>query len=99
MTGGGLAGNLARVLPPSVDAVVDRRTWTRPSVFDLVARLGPVAEPEIERTLNVGVGMVAVLPDGPAAVRLLAERGVLAWVAGEIVPGTGTARLTGSHPA
>ena len=99
VTGGGLAGNLARVLPPTVDAVVDRGTWTRPPVFDLVARLGPVAEPEIERTLNVGVGMVAVLPDGATAVRLLAERGVPAWVAGEIVPGTGAARLTGTHPA
>jgi phosphoribosylformylglycinamidine cyclo-ligase len=97
VTGGGLAGNLARVLPPTADAVVDRSTWTRPPVFDLVARLGPVAPAEIERTLNVGVGMVAVLPDGPAAVRLLADRGVLAWVAGEIVPGNGQARLVGTH--
>jgi phosphoribosylformylglycinamidine cyclo-ligase len=98
VTGGGLAGNLARVLPPTADAVVDRSTWARPPVFDLVARLGPVAPAEIERTLNVGVGMVAVLPDGPAAVRLLADRGVPAWVAGEIVPGTGQARLVGTHP-
>jgi phosphoribosylformylglycinamidine cyclo-ligase len=97
VTGGGLAGNLARVLPPTVDAVVDRSTWTRPPVFDLVARLGPVAPAEIERTLNIGVGMVAVLPDGPAAVRLLADRGVPAWVAGEVVPGTGQARLVGTH--
>jgi phosphoribosylformylglycinamidine cyclo-ligase len=97
VTGGGLVGNLARVLPPTADAVVDRSTWTRPPVFDLVARLGPVAPAEIERTLNVGVGMVAVLPDGPAAVRLLADRGVAAWVAGEIVPGDGQARLVGTH--
>ena len=97
VTGGGLAGNLARVLPPTVDAVVDRSTWTQPPVFDFVARLGPVAPAEIERTLNVGVGMVAVVPDGPAAVRLLADRGVPAWVAGELVPGTGLARLVGTH--
>jgi phosphoribosylformylglycinamidine cyclo-ligase len=97
VTGGGLAGNLARVLPPTVDAVVDRSTWIRPPVFDLVARLGPVAPAEIERTLNVGVGMVAVVPDGPAAVRLLTDRGVPAWVAGELVPGTGLARLVGTH--
>jgi phosphoribosylformylglycinamidine cyclo-ligase len=97
VTGGGLAGNLARVLPPTVDAVVDRSTWTRPPVFDLVALLGPVAPAEIERTLNVGVGMVAVLPDGPAAVRLLTDRGVPAWVAGEVVPGTGLARVVGTH--
>jgi phosphoribosylformylglycinamidine cyclo-ligase len=97
VTGGGLAGNLARVLPPTADAVVDRSTWTRPPVFDLVARLGPVAPAEMERTLNVGVGMVAVVPDGPAVVRLLIHRGVPAWVAGEIVPGTGEARLVGTH--
>jgi phosphoribosylformylglycinamidine cyclo-ligase len=98
VTGGGLAGNLARVLPAGLTAVVDRGTWTRPPVFDLVGRLGPVAEPELERTLNVGVGMVAVVPDGPAAVRLLTGRGVPAWVAGEVVPGAGTARLVGTHP-
>jgi phosphoribosylformylglycinamidine cyclo-ligase len=98
VTGGGLAANLARVLPPALDAVVDRATWTRPPVFDLVARIGPVAPAEIERTLNVGVGMVAVVPDGPAAVGLLAERGVPAWIAGEVVPGSGTASLVGAHP-
>jgi phosphoribosylformylglycinamidine cyclo-ligase len=97
VTGGGLAANLARVLPPTLDAVLDRASWTRPPVFDLVARLGPVAEPEIERTLNIGVGMLAVLPDGPAAVRLLAARGAPAWVAGEIVAGSGRARLIGEH--
>jgi phosphoribosylformylglycinamidine cyclo-ligase len=98
VTGGGLAGNLAGCC---------RRRWTRSStgrpgpdrpVFDLVARLGPVAPAEIERTLNIGVGMVAVLPDGAAAVRLLADRGVPAWVAGEIAPGSGRALLVGTHP-
>jgi phosphoribosylformylglycinamidine cyclo-ligase len=98
VTGGGLAGNLARVLPGTVDAVLDRATWTPPPIFDLVARLGPVSRPELERTLNIGVGMIAVLPDGPAAVRLLTERGVPAWVAGEIVPGSGEASLVGEHP-
>ncbi|HEV7653911.1 MAG TPA: phosphoribosylformylglycinamidine cyclo-ligase [Mycobacteriales bacterium] len=98
VTGGGLAGNLARVLPPTLDAELDRGTWTRPPVFGLVARLGPVAPAEIERTLNIGVGMVAVVPDGPVAVGLLADRGVPSWVAGEIVPGSGVARLVGDHP-
>jgi len=98
VTGGGLAGNLARVLPPELDAVVDRATWTPPPVFGLLARLGPVARPELERTLNLGIGMVAVVPDGEAAVRLLADRDLLAWVAGEVVPGSGEVRLTGTHP-
>jgi phosphoribosylformylglycinamidine cyclo-ligase len=98
VTGGGLAGNLARVLPPALDAVVDRATWTPSPVFDLVARLGPVGPAELERTLNLGVGMVAVVPDGDAAVRLLTGRGVPAWVVGEVRPGTGRARLVGAHP-
>ncbi len=98
VTGGGLAGNLARVLPPTVDAVVDRATWAPPPVFDWIGAHGPVAPSELERTLNLGVGMIAVLPDGPAAVRLLVERGVPAWIAGEIVPGSGEARLVGAHP-
>ena len=98
VTGGGLAGNLARVLPPTVDAEVDRATWTPPPVFGWVAGHGPVEPAELERTLNLGVGMVAVLPDGPAAVRRLAERGVPAWIAGRIVPGSGQARLVGAHP-
>ena len=59
-----------------------------------MARLGAVAPAEIERTFNVGVGMVAgrCRPTGGGR-RLLAARGVPAWVAGEVVPGTGRARL------
>ncbi|HVD29004.1 MAG TPA: phosphoribosylformylglycinamidine cyclo-ligase [Mycobacteriales bacterium] len=98
ITGGGLAGNLARVLPPGVDAVVDRGTWTPPPVMALVGRLGPVETAELERTLNLGLGMVALVPDGPVAVELLNGRGVPAWVAGEVVRGTGEASLVGSHP-
>jgi phosphoribosylformylglycinamidine cyclo-ligase len=93
VTGGGVAGNLARVLPPTADAVVRRSTWTPPPVFELIGRLGPVTRPELERTLNMGVGMVAVVPDGPAAVELLAARGVAAWIAGEVIPGSGQAEL------
>jgi phosphoribosylformylglycinamidine cyclo-ligase len=98
VTGGGLAGNLARVLPATLDAVVDRASWTPPPVMELVGRLGPVAPAELERTVNLGVGMVALVPDGDAAVRLLAGRGIPAWVAGEVARGTGAARLTGAHP-
>ncbi len=97
VTGGGLAGNLARVLPPTVDAVVERATWTPPPVVDLIGRLGPVTPEELERAFNVGVGMVAAVPDTDAAVRLLTGRGVPAWVVGEVVPGTGEARLTGRY--
>jgi phosphoribosylformylglycinamidine cyclo-ligase len=55
----------------------------------------------MERVFNMGVGMIAIVAreDADDALRLLAERGLPAWLAGEITPGSGHARLTGSHPA
>jgi phosphoribosylformylglycinamidine cyclo-ligase len=101
ITGGGLAGNLARVLPPGVDARVDRTSWAVPPVFRLIGERGRVPREELERTFNLGVGMVALLPAEAVngAIALLGSRGVPAWVAGDVVPGTGEARLDGSHPA
>ncbi|HOU91152.1 MAG TPA: AIR synthase-related protein, partial [Polyangiaceae bacterium] len=59
----------------------------RPPVFDLIARGGPVAEDELRRTFNLGVGLVAVLAPGrvDAALEALAAAGERAWVAGEVV--------------
>jgi phosphoribosylformylglycinamidine cyclo-ligase len=89
VTGGGLAANLARVLPSGVHAVVDRGTWRPAPVFELVARLGGVPRADLERTLNLGVGMVAVLDPGRAveAVERLGARGVPAWVLGTVTDG------------
>jgi phosphoribosylformylglycinamidine cyclo-ligase len=86
VTGGGLTANVARVLPPGLRPVVDRTTWTPDPVFDLIATRGNVAPDEMERTFNLGVGMVAVVsPDAADAVlRLLTERDVPAWVVGEL---------------
>jgi phosphoribosylformylglycinamidine cyclo-ligase len=99
VTGGGLAANLARVLPDDVDARIDRGTWPLPAVFGLVGELGRVATEELERTLNMGVGMLAVVPPAAAdaAVAALQGRGVPAWIAGELVPGSGVASLQGQH--
>jgi phosphoribosylformylglycinamidine cyclo-ligase len=100
VTGGGLAANLARVLAPDTDAILERATWSPAPVFGLLAERGQVATAEMERVFNMGVGMVAVVAAGDAdrALRMLAERQVPAWVLGDITPGTGTARLVGSHP-
>lgn len=90
VTGGGLAANLARVLPRGLEAVVDRSTWTPAPVFGLVRRLGQVPVGDLENTLNLGVGMVAVVAPESAddAVARLRERGLPAWVLGEVrVPG------------
>ncbi|MDP9444655.1 MAG: phosphoribosylformylglycinamidine cyclo-ligase [Actinomycetota bacterium] len=99
VTGGGLAGNLARVLPDRVSARVDRGTWTPHSIFSLVGDVGGVPRAELERTLNMGVGMVAVVASGDAdrALAMLAEAGVDAWVCGEVVPGDGRVLLDGDY--
>jgi phosphoribosylformylglycinamidine cyclo-ligase len=99
VTGGGLAANLARVLPPHADAVLDRRTWTPAPVFGFLARRGGVALADLEGVFNMGVGMAAIVAREAtdAALALLAARDVPAWVLGEVTAGTGTARLTGAH--
>jgi phosphoribosylformylglycinamidine cyclo-ligase len=86
VTGGGLAANLARVLPPSVFARLDRATWTPPAVFSTIGALGSVPRPDLERTLNMGVGFVAMLPADQvdAATRHLAARGIPSWTIGEV---------------
>ncbi len=106
ITGGGLAANLARVLPPGTIAVLDRGSWRPPPVFGLLAAWGGVASDEMERVFNMGAGMVAVVAagDGDRVLRLLAARGVPAWVLGEITGqpggpgGPGEVRLSGNHP-
>jgi phosphoribosylformylglycinamidine cyclo-ligase len=100
ITGGGLASNLARVLPRHLSATVDRGTWTPQAVFELVRARGRVEQPEMERTFNMGVGMVALVPpdDVDRTLAVLTARHVPAWVAGEVVRGDGTVTLTGSHP-
>jgi phosphoribosylformylglycinamidine cyclo-ligase len=100
VTGGGLASNLARVLPADLSARVSRATWSPPPVFGLVDRLGTVGQDELERTLNMGVGMLAIATAQSAdrAVELLAERGVPAWIAGAVTEGNGSVELHGSYP-
>ena len=86
VTGGGLANNLARVVPGSCTVTIDRGTWAPAPVFGLVRDLGQVPQADLEATLNLGVGMVAVLPEtavGPA-LDLLAARGLRAWVCGSV---------------
>ena len=86
ITGGGLAANLARVLPVGLAATVDRATWTVPVIFDLLRGLGRVPWRDLEATLNLGVGMVAVTgaSGADAALRRLAALGLDAWVLGTV---------------
>ena len=86
VTGGGLAANLARVLPAYLAATVDRSTWSPAPIFGLVRAVGAVSEAEIERTLNMGVGMIAIVAadDADRAIALLTSRGVPSWVLGKV---------------
>ena len=87
ITGGGLPGNLPRVLPDHLGVRVDTSSWQWPPVIRWLAEQGPIAPDEVWRTFNCGVGMVAVVPAGDvaAALAVLADRGVDAWVLGEVV--------------
>ncbi len=100
ITGGGLAANLARVLPPGTGAVLDRATWRPPPVFGLLAGRGGIEAAEMERVFNMGVGMAAVVAadDADRALRVLTARDVTGWVLGEITGHEDGARLAGAHP-
>jgi phosphoribosylformylglycinamidine cyclo-ligase len=103
VTGGGLAANLERVMPVELAATLDRGTWTPQPIFDLVRRTGNISQPDLEATLNCGVGMVALTDpeDADAAIAVLGEHGIRAWVAGEVgvdPEQKGRVELTGRHP-
>lgn len=87
VTGGGLVANLARVLPQGVTAVLSRDTWTPPAVFSVIGEAGQVPQADLERTLNMGVGFAAVLPEGhaQAAIDVLRSRGIDTWQLGRII--------------
>ncbi|MWA05105.1 phosphoribosylformylglycinamidine cyclo-ligase [Actinomadura sp. LD22] len=95
ITGGGLAANLARSLPPTADAALRRSSWEVPAVFRVLQGHGDVPQAEMDKTFNLGVGMAAIVAAEAAdeALRLLAARGVPAWALGEITEGTGQAVL------
>lgn len=84
ITGGGLLDNVPRVLPKLVAARFDGNAWSRPPIFDLIQRFGGIAEVEMQRTFNLGLGMVLVVaPDDADSLRA-AIPGCL--IVGEIVP-------------
>ncbi len=104
ITGGGLGRNLERVLPDGVRATVERNTWTPDPIFNLIASRGRVERAEMEKTFNMGVGMVAVLPpdDVDRAMAVLTARHTPAWVLGQVErPGDADGapvELKGDHP-
>ncbi|NQU43114.1 phosphoribosylformylglycinamidine cyclo-ligase [bacterium] len=95
ITGGGLPGNLNRVLPSNCDAEIDTASWDRPAIFSFMQERGPVAEAEMFRTFNMGIGYTLVTNEREAGrVLKRAEKlGCPAWRVGKIIKGTGNVRL------
>ncbi len=95
ITGGGLPGNLNRVLGSRSDAVVDPTSWEWPRLFVELQRIGDVSVDEMRKVFNLGIGMVAVVPPDAAhtAIDTLRTAGHFARVIGEVVPGRGVVRF------
>ncbi len=95
ITGGGLPGNIPRVLPDNVDAVIHRGTWEVPEIFHQIEKLGPVSTDEMAAVFNLGIGMVAVVSpaDEAPALEILRAAGHAPVVIGEIVAGSRQVRL------
>ncbi len=95
ITGGGLPGNVPRVLPDNTRAVIDSRAWERPAVFDWLQQGGNIADQEMYRTFNCGIGMVVVVAPGDAerALTILHEHGEAARIIGHIEAHGGEAEV------
>jgi len=96
ITGGGLPGNVNRVLPDTLDAAIDGASWTVPNLFLQLERAGQVSRAEMYRTFNMGVGMVVITDEaGAAAVEASARSAnVDAWRLGRTVRGTGQVQIS-----
>jgi phosphoribosylformylglycinamidine cyclo-ligase len=98
VTGGGIPGNLSRVLPDGIGAEIRRGSWPEPPIFAVVAEAGGVAGEEMLRVFNLGLGMLAVVPDGEAvaeAIAALGAAGHAAYDVGRITDGGGVAVVGG----
>jgi phosphoribosylformylglycinamidine cyclo-ligase len=87
VTGGGIPGNLPRVLPDGLGAKIDLSSYERPAIFRVIAERGPVEEPEMRRVFNLGVGLMVVVDRSgvEAALAALRQAGEKPWVIGEVV--------------
>ena len=105
VTGGGLANNLARVMPKGLVAELDRGTWSPAPVFAMIAQRGRVERAEMEQTFNMGVGMVAIVApeDVDRALAVLTARHIDCWTLGSVKKSHKRRRpsasvLVGEHP-
>ena len=97
VTGGGIPGNLSRVLPERCDATVDRNTWEPPRIFGEIQQLGEIDDDEMARVFNLGIGMIIVVAadDLYRSLDVLRSHGHTAHEVGRITEGSGRVHLTG----
>lgn len=95
ITGGGIPGNLVRVLPEGAAAVVDSGSWRLPPLFELLQRAGDVTLEEMRDVFNLGVGMIVVVsqPDVPTVRAAAGAAGIESWVLGDIRSGERSVRF------
>jgi phosphoribosylformylglycinamidine cyclo-ligase len=95
ITGGGIPGNLARVLPARSDAVVERQSWESPRIFGELQRLGDITDEEMARVFNLGLGMIVVVAESEAhrTQDVLRAQGHRAAQIGRIVDGRGAVHI------
>jgi phosphoribosylformylglycinamidine cyclo-ligase len=95
ITGGGIAGNLVRILPADCVATVDPESWELPPLFTTLQQAGRISTKEMRDVFNLGVGLIAVLPPDSvaAAQRAASADGVPTWVMGEVHRGSRAVRF------
>ena len=93
ITGGGLPGNLPRVLPPGVRAVLQSASWPRPAVMQWLAEQGAVAADEMLRVFNCGIGMALLVDDAAAATALLEAAGETVFAIGQTEAADGSGEV------
>jgi phosphoribosylformylglycinamidine cyclo-ligase len=95
ITGGGIAGNLVRILPADCAAMVDPESWEIPPLFTTLQQAGRISTGEMRDVFNLGVGLIAVLPPDAvaAAQRAASDQGVPTWVMGEVHRGSHSVRF------
>jgi phosphoribosylformylglycinamidine cyclo-ligase len=95
ITGGGFIDNIPRVLPPQCDVLVRKGSWDVPPIFQFIRDRGGVDEAELYQVFNMGIGMTVIVArdKADAALRFIRAQRQAAWLIGEVVPGTGIARM------
>jgi phosphoribosylformylglycinamidine cyclo-ligase len=95
ITGGGFLDNIPRVLPKNCDVIIRKDSWEMLPIFQIIAERGGVPEEELYQVFNMGIGMTIIVAaeSADAVLRFVRSQKLKAWQIGEVVKGTGTARV------